>query len=63
MQNQIFSTQIQRSLELTAKCFYRFPEKCFIGAGQIDQVIGVDHQWLEIVFIPQPRDLVTLRTA
>src|SRR5215469_4562664 len=62
MQDQILGAEHQGSLYFPAKGRDGVLQEAFRDAGEIDEVVGVDHQRLEIVFLAQPPHLVTLRT-
>src|SRR5581483_1987212 len=61
MQNQILGAQINRSFQLTPKRLHRLCQELFSRAGQVDQVIGVNNQWLKVVLLPQGIHLIALR--
>src|SRR5437879_3234441 len=62
MQHQIFGTERQGSFDFTSKCLNRLLEKDFSCAGQVHQIVGVDHERLQIVLISQTLHLFALRT-
>src|SRR6266446_1767914 len=63
MKHKIFSTQVQSTLNLPAKCFNGFLQEQWSRTGKIDQIVGVNHERLEVVLLPKPAHLGALRTA
>src|SRR5947209_19456480 len=63
MQDQILRAKRKCPLDLSSKGFDGFLEKELGCAGQVDQIIGVNHQRLEIIFLSQPLHLFALRAA
>ena len=61
MQDQIFRTQSKRPLHFAPECLHRLLQKNFIRTREIHQVIGVNHQRLQIVGGSQAVHLGTLR--
>ena len=49
MQNHVFGADRYRSLHLGAQRAHRFLQHLGIGAGNVDQVIGVNDQRLQVV--------------
>src|SRR5437868_8286755 len=63
MQDQILGAEVQSALQFSAKSFYGFREELVCVAGQVHQVVGVNHQRLQIVLVAEAGHLVTLRAT
>src|SRR5215469_3256236 len=61
VQDQILGAERQGALYFPAKGLDGFLEEAFRRAGEIDEVVGVDHQRLQIVLVAQPSHLLALR--
>src|SRR5438309_12112191 len=53
MQHEIVRAQSQRTFQLTTKRFDRFLQTGLVRSRQIDQIVGVNHQRLQIILLPQ----------
>src|SRR5579864_2497574 len=53
MQHQIFRAQSQRPFQLSAKRLHRFLQKGLVRSREIDEIVGVNHQRLQIILLPQ----------
>src|SRR5213594_288492 len=63
MQHQIFRTQRQPALQLTAKSFNRLLQKWSTRPREIDQVIRMNDERLEVIFLPQAVHCFTLTAS
>src|SRR5712691_9312260 len=53
MQHDVLGAQLQGALHFAAKGGGRFLQEMRGLAGQIDQIVGVDREWLQIVLLAQ----------
>src|SRR5580704_2575505 len=63
MQHQVIGAECERPVDLAAKSFNRFLEKQRSRAGEVHQVVGVDDQRLQIVFLTQAEHVIALRAS
>jgi hypothetical protein len=63
MQHQILGAQGQRSFNFSTERFNGFLQKDLVRRSKVDEVIRVDDQGLQIIFIPQPRHFIALWSA
>src|SRR6266550_2080636 len=63
MKHKIFSTQVQSTLNLSAKCFDGFLQEQRCRTGKIHQIASMNDQRFEVVLLPQPAHLHALWTA
>ncbi len=62
MQHQVICAQGRAALQLTAKRSNRLPPKLLVPSRQIDQIIRMNDERLQIIFLSQPRHCLALRT-
>ena len=63
MQDEIVGANRQCAFHFSAECFDGFLEKQLIRAGQVHQIIGVDHERLKIILGPQTKHFLAHRMA
>ena len=61
MHDEIVGAQGDGTLQLSAKCCDRLAMELGISARQVDQVVGMDHQWLQVVTLAEAAHLSALR--
>ncbi len=63
MQDHIVRAQRQSPLQFASECLNRFFQEWRVRPCQINQVVRMNHQWLEIVCLPQPVQHLALTLA
>ena len=61
MQNQVIRAQGRAAFQLSAKRSDRLPSKLLVAARQIDQIIGMDDERLQVIFLAKPRHRLALK--